>query len=154
MPGASEIRSRSDVVASVAQLEDVSKFNHEKGSLEKWYAPWLSWSKISKASFSGGIRLSSSSSCLNADRNDPVFFFDPLVLEIFHSSTTLLEMTLLRGPLNIRIGKEGGIPAILDAENHFWVHRRPRKSSVNPGNYYITWYELQPHHNNVRLHTQ
>ncbi len=80
---------------------------------------WLPSSKISKTSFSGGIRLSSSSFRLSADLNNPVFFFGPLVLETSHSSIISLEMTLLRGPLNIRIGKEGGIPAILDAENHF-----------------------------------
>ena len=125
-------------VALVAQLEEVSKFNDEKGSSEKWYAPWA-WSKFSKASFSGDIRLSSSSFCLNADQNDSVFFFDPLILEISHSSTISLEMTVLRGPLNIRIGKEGGIPAILDAENHFWVHRRPRKRPKVGYHFSIKW---------------
>ena len=81
-------------------------------------ALWSPKAKLLKTSFSGGTTLSSSF-CPNANLNHPLFFFG-LVLAASHSSTISLEgMTLSRKPLSIRIGKEDGIPAILDAENHF-----------------------------------
>jgi len=36
----------------------------------------------------------------------------------------------------MRMGKEGGNPAILDTEDHFWVHKRPKNRPVVPGSHF------------------
>ena len=71
--------------------------------------------KPATTSFSGFIRLSSSSFRPSANLNNLTFFFG-LVLETSHSFAISLEGMTLSKPLNIRIGKEAGIPAILDTE--------------------------------------
>jgi hypothetical protein len=106
----------------------MSRIIQEKRSPEKWYALWSPLRNFLKASFSGWVGLSSVSFHPNADQSHPLFPFGLLPLATSQSSTISLGgITLSRRPLNIRMGNEGGIPAILAADSHFWVVKRLRK---------------------------
>ena len=108
-----------------------NSFMRKENPETRRYSLWPPLLKVSKTSFSGCIGLSSLSFALRTGQSHAVFFFGLLVLETFHSSTISLGgMTLSRKPLNIRMGKVGDIPAILDADSHFWVVKRLRKRPI------------------------